>query len=375
MRIKRLSVKFILWLVSGIVVFILVLLLQILGNRFIGKLEDQKAASRWGAVSTAAQISAFFSTDSEVSVGQIQDMEHKLDQKLEADSIISASPNAEARLWADTYSGTGSLNISTDHGKMTIKAIGIGGDFFLFHPLKLVNGNYFSGNDVNHDYCVIDTDTAWQLYGSNDICGMPISVGNRTLLICGVVERPRGKLAESAGLKNSVIYVSYDFLSGVNETAESTIPLDHYEIVMPNPIKAYGLATIKELLGVDEEAVEFVENSKRFSLLESIQVIRDFGTRSMNGKAIIYPYWENIARGYEDIYSFITLGKLIGIFYLIILLIAFIVHWYRNKSWTIGKICLILVDKFVEFRARRFQKHQLTVDDIYEGLIPREEKE
>ena len=63
--------------------------------------------------------------------------------------------------------------ITLQNGKKSVsaKAIGVAGDFFLFHPLKLLDGSFFSGSDVMQDYVVIDEDMAWQLFGSNDVAG------------------------------------------------------------------------------------------------------------------------------------------------------------------------------------------------------------
>ncbi len=65
----------------------------------------------------------------------------------------------------------------------------------------------------------------------------------------------------------------------------------------------FAYSKVKEGIGIDEKNVEIVENSRRYSLPNRIKTILAFGTRSMNGKAIIYPYWENLARGYEDIFA------------------------------------------------------------------------
>ena len=44
------------------------------------------------------------------------------------------------------------MTLSNGKTNLTADAIGIGGDFFLFHPLTLLNGSYFSGNDLMKDY-------------------------------------------------------------------------------------------------------------------------------------------------------------------------------------------------------------------------------
>ena len=40
------------------------------------------------------------------------------------------------------------------------------------------------------DYCIIDQDAAWQLFGSNNVAGMTVKIGGIPHIIAGVVERP-----------------------------------------------------------------------------------------------------------------------------------------------------------------------------------------
>ncbi len=59
--------------------------------------------------------------------------------------------------------------------------------------------------------------------------------------------------------------------------------INHYEIVMPNPVDEFAYGKVKEGIGIDEKNVEIVENSRRYSLPNRIKTILAFGTRSMNG--------------------------------------------------------------------------------------------
>ena len=60
--------------------------------------------------------------------------------------------------------------------------------------------------------------------------------------------------------------------------------------------------------------------------------------RSMNGKAIIYPYWENIARGYADILMVLTLFGILFLAYPVGLGIVFFCIWWRHKGWTMKDV-------------------------------------
>ena len=68
----------------------------------------------------------------------------------------------------------------------------------MFHPLKLITGAYFSGNDLMQDYCIIDQDAAWQLFGSNDVVGMTVYFGNVPHIVTGGVQRAESRMDKAA---------------------------------------------------------------------------------------------------------------------------------------------------------------------------------
>ena len=150
--------------ISGGISFLIFLILLFTTNALGHSQLSQTVAERWSSKKNASQVSCFFSVGSGITEDAIIDFEHTVDSALTDASVVQESENPGARLWADTYSADGTVSISSDKASITADAIGIGGDFFLFHPLKLLNGAYFSGNDLMQDYCVIDEDAAWQLF-------------------------------------------------------------------------------------------------------------------------------------------------------------------------------------------------------------------
>lgn len=317
-------------------------------------------AERWSDKKDVAQVSCFFSVSAGVTADSIEEFEHTIDKALEEASIsLETMSNGEeisesARLWADAYSAAGRITLNSDRASLTAEAIGIGGDFFLFHPLKLVTGTYFSGNDLMQDYCVIDEDAAWQLFGSNDVVGQLVEIGGIPHMITGVIERPGGRLEEAAGLNSTVVYVSYKTLSELG----TDYGINHYEIVMPNPVKGFALKYVQEHIGTDEKQMEVLENTTRYSLLSNLQKLLAFGTRSMNGKAIIYPYWENVARGYEDIIALLTLLVFLFLLYPVILALIWFIRWWRHKGWTLKDAFLMGKDKAELFMETQREKRK-----------------
>ena len=194
--------------ISAIIFLILTGVIALLA----GMQAEQNVSRRWSSEGGVAQVSCFFSPNAGITQDSIESFEHSLDNALKEASIEQDSPNPGARLWADAYSADGAITLSTDKGTVQADALGIGGDFFLFHQLQLLSGSYFSGNDLMQDYVILDRDSAWQLFGSVDVAGMTVNIAGRPHMVIGVVERPTGRLYEAAGLDGIRVFVSYETL-------------------------------------------------------------------------------------------------------------------------------------------------------------------
>lgn len=318
--------QIILTIVAGVSLFLFIAL-QILSIYLRNSLPTQQIADRWDSSGKSAQVSCFISENEQVTVQQLTNLEHAIDSALVDVSIVKDNDNA--RLWADAYSARGELTVESSKTSITSTAIGVGGDFFLFHPFNLLSGSYFSDEDAMKDYVILDEDAAWQLFGSNDVVGMQVMIKGIPHIVRGVIERGSGRMNDKAGNDKVTFYVSYDSLTKYGTSKG----INTYEIVMPNPITGFALSTIKDKIGIDESNIQLVENSKRYSLLSLSTVLSEFGIRSMNQKAIVYPYWENVARGYEDILALILLIKFIFLLIPTILLFAYLITRYRNRTW------------------------------------------
>ena len=76
----------------------------------------------------------------------------------------------------------------------------------------------------------------------------------------------------------------------------------------------------------------------------------------MWNKAIFFPYWENLARGYEDILAMLLLIRLICRTIVVVIIVLFIIRSYRNKKWTVRGIFNDLMEKKYDYEVRRAQK-------------------
>lgn len=305
-------------------------------------LYDQQAAKRWSEQNDFAQLSCFYPVTVQPTEFDFQSLYHTIEEELKNASM--ETDTEVARLFVDAYSVTGALTLSTDNGTMEVKAVGVTDDFFLFHPVTLLQGSYFDENMLMKDGVILDEDAAFTLYGSNDVVGMPVYVGNQPFYIRGVVERGDGHFEKAAGLQTSLCYVPVQTLLETGSIEGSYT----YEVLMPNPVDGFARDILEKALKDTKNQLEIVENSLRFGADNRKEILFDFGTRSMSSKAIIYPYWENVARAKEDISAAFYLVQYITCILVFMLTIFYI--WYRFKNRTVG------MKTFVDFISRFMEK-------------------
>lgn len=317
------------------------LILTIWSNRQVAQLPDQQAARRWDQEGGSAQVSCFLAEHVEMDEYAILAFEKELEKSLtEVLTDEDGEEESGKRLYIDAYSSQGTIEVTNGKAKLEASAIGIGGDFFLFHPLQLVAGGYFSGNDLMKDFVILDEDAAWQLFGSSDIAGKSVMIGNVPHYVAGVVERQGGRFAESAGLDKTVVYVSNETLTEYGTSQGISV----YEVTAPNPVKGFVYNCVKEKLKVAESDMVVVENSSRYSLEKLIPVILDFGTRSMQNHAVRFPYWENIARGWEDVKALVLLFQFLFLLIPAGIIGGFLIVKWKNRKWTWRDAGVFLVD-------------------------------
>ncbi|MCQ2421325.1 MAG: ABC transporter permease, partial [Clostridia bacterium] len=131
---------------------------------------SQQAAKRWRGSSETrfAQVSAFLPVDGTTDEYSIDAFRESADRALK-DASVETPENGSLR--QDAWSGTASVTVSGPHGEQTVKAVGVGGDFFSFHPLRLRSGAYLTSRDYMADRVVLDEEMAWALFGATDVAG------------------------------------------------------------------------------------------------------------------------------------------------------------------------------------------------------------
>lgn len=306
---------------------VLVLICALVFGHVAGTLDSIHAAARWRGDSDMrfAQLACFLPVDSPKSEGDILLFRQTLDQKM-----IDASLEAEEgkALYSDAYSGTAKMTVTGDHGSAEVKAIGVGGNFFLFHPLQLRSGSYISGSDLMQDRVVLDEVLAWQLFGGYDVAGLTVTINQKPYYVAGVVRRESDFATEDAYLDGAGMFISYSAFEDITGTEAG---ITCYEIVMPDMISGYAKGIVSENFSVGNG--DIVENSSRYSLGNLWTVVKDFGYRSMRNNGVIYPYWENAVRLTEDYLALLlvlmVLFALCPVITGLVLLIRTVIRLYR----------------------------------------------
>lgn len=325
------------------VLFVLCTLIFALAeHRITGQLTSQTLAKRWTGDGSFSQVSCFFKSDSGMSEQMLVPIRYKLNQAL-SDAAIGVDDTEAGRNLVDAYSSIGKVSLESSRTSTTERAVGVGGDFFLFHPMELLSGNYFDGDDLNEDGVILDEDVAWKLFGSYDVAGMEVTIGNAAYPVRGVVRRRTGMFSKAAEEDTPTVFVSYKILK---EQMGDSLTIESYELLINSPVEGFGTTQLKDAMGMDDSSYEMIENSSRFSLKHRWEVLREFGARSMKKSGLVYPYWENRARAYEDVATAFLFAEILLLIFPGIMLIRLVIAIIRRcKRFSIRKTLEHLLDR------------------------------
>ncbi|MBR0040638.1 MAG: ABC transporter permease [Oscillospiraceae bacterium] len=258
-----------------------------------GRLLSQREAERWQGESTQAysQVSCFLPRNSSVDLGGIYSFRYAV-----LDGLTAAGYEWSEGLYPfiDAWSCEGKLKITGEKTTTDAPVLAVGGQFFEFHPLRLLDGTYLSENDFSTDRVLLDEALAWELFGGTALTGMTVQIGGVEFVIGGVVERESDSASRRASSDGKGLFMSYDAycaLSGENG-------IGCYEVVLPETVKGYAAQLVGDKFPLGEG--EMVVNTGRFDLERLLALARDLPRRASHGGTVSYPYWENAARIAEN---------------------------------------------------------------------------
>lgn len=292
MKDRTLSKKWIFWGINGLLVLLALVCLLFL-HRVCTTLPTLNAANTWAGESEMpfAQLACYLPNDQTLEEQDIWSFRQTLEKQL-TDAALEAPEKGS--LYTDAYSGQGTLTVTAERGNAQVSVIGVGGDYFRFHPLQLRSGSYLAETDLMQDRVILDEELAWKLFGGMELAGLSVNINGADYYVAGVVSREDDYYSSMAYTDGAGMFMSYSALKACDET----VSINCYELVMPNTITSYAKNMVQEHFPLNGGIV--VENSSRYSLGNLLDVIGDFGKRSMGLSGIIYPYWENAVRLTED---------------------------------------------------------------------------
>ncbi len=329
---------------AGIITAVCVILIIVFGLVQTGlsrKLDCQQVVSRWAADGTryaqlTAVISPYAGFDESMAAGSVPS---SIDSALTGASISSSSENEGARLYAYAYSAETDVTLSREdpeNGKavksgIRATATGVGKDFFVFHRLKMLSGQYFNTDDkIYTEQCIIDNNLAWQLFGSYDVAGREIEVNGVTFNISGVCEvDPDYKQFYG---ENGRMFLIYSTLKSVTVGSDGDLPITCFEICMPDPVTNFAKDAVAKAVSVDETEYELIENSARFTDRGLLANLKTSAERSVRQKLVVYPYWENTATILADKAAGLYVFKFVPIVIICLLAVTEVVLFYINRK-------------------------------------------
>lgn len=288
-RLKKFNI------ILGAVNFILLAAAAILMGRISlleGKYAADSAKSAWdGGKYEYSQVSVYLPRKAAVDVMGVYSLRSSAEAKLKEASLAADKENTDGRLWLDCASGESELTLEGRLGSCAAAATGTFGDYFLFHPEKILFGSYYTSEDINIDRIVIDKECSWQLFGAMETVGMPVNIGNRVFYVAAVVDSPDDETDRLAYGNKPRAYMPFEVLKSLDGTAAMTC----YEACMPNEIRDFAYNTVKAINPAGESAV-VVDQSARFGLIKLIKEAELIPESVMVLSEAVIPHFENRIR-------------------------------------------------------------------------------
>ena len=256
-------------------------------------LPSQKAAQRWQGDGDLAfsQITCFLPADQQIGLKEISDFRNAAMKKLEEASL---DVRGSAQYMLDGWSTGAKVYTDGEHGRGEATVIAVGGDYFDFHPLRLLSGDYIRQSDLMKDRIILSEDVAWMLFGGTDLAGMTMKLNGIPFVVAGVVEQETDFASKKANSDTLDLYMSYDALLQMDEKAR----INCYEVVLANPVKNFALNVVKDKFPIGRG--EILCNTTRYDYGNMMDLAGHFASRGMQTSGAVYPYWENAATRTEN---------------------------------------------------------------------------
>ena len=334
-------------------------------QKVVSALTDQNAYARWETEDKPyAQASVYLPEDNAIPDSGIPTIRLAVENALSAAGVPS-----EDYPWLYAASKMQQVTLQNGIASSNVELTLITGDYFRIHPMVLRKGWYMSEDDVMHDRIVLDRQTAWDLFYSDDVVGQFLEWNGQRYQVAAVVDYPEGKYTERAAgdTRRAWVYADSPGVTGGNpvidddaaadsapsNSADSNVSYTCLEMVLPQPVKNFAVSTLQSVIKeiVPEDTV-YTDNAGRFSLESRWNVLRSLSTRGISDQAIGYPYYENAAKLVENHLALRLIPEaiLLAIVGISVLIWLFLLN--RKRTWGLYSI-LIAIENAIDRRNTR----------------------
>lgn len=308
------------WILWGLIVLICLGIWHGLcrgDQKVVNTLTDQTAYVRWETEDKPyAQASVYLPEDNAISDSVIPTIRLAIENALRAAGVPSTDYP-----WFYAASKTEQVTLKNGIASSNVELTLVTGDYFRMHPMELRTGWYMSEDDVMHDRIILDRQTAWDLFYSDNVAGEFLEWNGQRYQVAAVVDYPEGTYngkaagdtrrawvyADSPGVTGGSSVPSDDNSDAAsadampNGSTESDVSYTCLEMVLPQPVKNFAVSTLQSVIKeIVPEDTTYTDNAGRFSLENRWNVLRNLSTRGISDKAIGYPYYENAAKLVEN---------------------------------------------------------------------------
>ena len=322
--------KLLLWIFTVVLSLLLCLFLLRMGEADVEELIPQSAAQRWETEEKPyAMASVFLPGEKAISPDFVGEFRLAMENVL-----LAAGVGSETHPWLYAFSRTEGATLASDSASTAVELSVVTGDYFRIHPMELLGGWYPSEEHVMLDRIVLDRQTAWDLFYSDNVVGMYVTMGETRYQVAAVVDTEPGHYNELSadGINRAWVLAG---APGVDMTKGYTC----LEAVLPQPVKDFHISALRSALGsAIAETTAITDNSGRFSLENRITTLKNLSTRGIASEAIAYPYWENAARLTENNLALMLIPECLLLLYPLVSLVIWLVLLNRRRTWGLHSV-------------------------------------
>ena len=96
------------------------------------------------------------------------------------------------------FSQTQKATLKSGLASTDVEMTMISGDYFTFHPLPIRTGWYFSESELMRDRIILDRQTAWDLFYSDNVVGQALEWDGQKYVVAAVVDTEPGEYNDMA---------------------------------------------------------------------------------------------------------------------------------------------------------------------------------